>query len=350
MYDFVRQMSNVNTFASPHVITYNIMVRLNSGVNLLESDTSYRLTKIILENTNMYKEPYATQLGKAYRVQPLRDELLKAYVTGDITTKGTIGSMGSVPYIDTVPEGINLFNHPIVISTRDGEAVVVDKRPFMNSMYNITNPKEIMILDVTALLMADWIHGITNGIMTDGKFSGTVFVSVISAKITANYDLNAVDQEYIKAVLAMYYGGLMVEEEYTADSRLRAMLRYAKTQVVIAERIAKEGADVSSLEALCTAIKTTTQNIKLSNFNALALLTLVNTVIFGYNSKERIAIALEYPPLWTALVFVALTDKSFRSTYVSRVATKLSSRGGGDEFVAFITTKLKEISQPEQMF
>ncbi|MNY73681.1 hypothetical protein D3C86_2125300 [compost metagenome] len=53
---------------------------------------------------------------------------------------------------------------------------------------------------------------------------------------------------------------------------------------------------------------------------------------FGYGAQEISAVAMEYPPVFLALVEAACNAKTWRKTYLGKVVERFSAGRAGTEF------------------
>jgi hypothetical protein len=72
------------------------------------------------------------------------------------------------------------------------------------------------------------------------------------------------------------------------------------------------------------------------------LLTIVRNSWFGTNAKDYIAVALEHPPTWMAIVYTAIVERTYKNSMIYRVAEKAGKRGGAEEFIKNYTALVKE--------
>lgn len=80
------------------------------------------------------------------------------------------------------------------------------------------------------------------------------------------------------------------------------------------------------LASFCDAIKETTDNPKMNKFNHILLQSLLIGGWFGgMNTREIIALALEYPPAFMSLVYRGLSERQYKDTDITRLALRIFS-------------------------
>jgi hypothetical protein len=86
------------------------------------------------------------------------------------------------------------------------------------------------------------------------------------------------------------------------------------------------------------------ENVRLAKFNSAILLSVMANSWYGTNAKEIISISLEHPPTWIALVYTALSEKTFKSSAIFKAADRLGKRGVADQFMMAYTSLVKNHS------
>ena len=80
---------------------------------------------------------------------------------------------------------------------------------------------------------------------------------------------------------------------------------------------------------------------RLSGVDVDVLITLLNGSWFGSNSTALIATAVEYPPTFVALIYLALTDRSAKLTGLAVMAKKFENNPATKEFITMTSNTLK---------
>ena len=69
---------------------------------------------------------------------------------------------------------------------------------------------------------------------------------------------------------------------------------------------------------------------------------------FGSNAKEILAVALEHPPTWYAIVFSSLEERTYKNSMIARVAERFGKGGAWVDFKNAYSELIKRHVQQEQ--
>lgn len=99
---------------------------------------------------------------------------------------------------------------------------------------------------------------------------------------------------------------------------------------------------MTGIKDFCAQVKEITENNRLQAFEEGILVNLLIASWFGTNAREMIAVALEHPPTWIALVYAAFTEKSYKNTVISKIAYRYLGSKGENDFVRSLVSLINE--------
>lgn len=295
---------------------------------------------------------YNTTLGMAIPTKPIEDAIREVLVTTPLSkTKLNFRSNGNGWYEPAFITGaydqdakVPLFTHPISIQTHKGEKyLVTDLRLFLtkdpdpeNIQRSVRSLTDFNLAKAKALLTMKWLNGDMDEMRIGMSFAGDVFSGWIAESISKSYQLDFQDLSRIKILALVYYYLLFSEEEFRPNDVNRDIVMHvvkstklpAETVYAVVEKIE----NLNTIADLCRNIVTVCENVRLKDFNLAMLLTIVGNSWYGANAKENIAVALEHPPTWIAIVYTALTERLFKTSKVYSLAEQYGRRGRADEF------------------
>ena len=295
----------------------------------------------------MKETAYDTSTG---RLIPNVDKITNAIRKWFIETNGQMQNMGvrqtgiyqccfitgRLPEDQNVP----LFIHPVVVEHKGMKYLVTDMRMYFSQgteTQQIKNLTEYNFAKSKAVLGALWLANKENEIRVGLRFAADVFSSWLSETISKNYNLDFGDQLHLRILIHFYYLNLFhrqptVDEETRqgwAVHTIKATKADSKTVFAVFDQLEK----MESMEDLCKAAKSVIKNTALFNFNPAVLLTLVRSAWFGNYAKENITVALEFPPVWCAIVYSAISERTYKSSTIYRYVEKLGKRNADEGFV-----------------
>ena len=249
---------------------------------------------------------------------------------------------------------IPLFTHPITIfNFRGNDYLCTDLRLFVKKdspvheiEKNIKNRTEYNLAKSRAVLNLIWLNEGTSGMRIALSFAGSVFSTWLSEAISRTFALDFKDQTTISVITDFYYQTLFSDDKvFDEDFKQKAAIHTIKatnsTSALVFE-IFDQIEVMSSIEDYCEYVKKITENVRLKDFNLAVLLTIVKNSWYGANAKEMLSVALEHPPTWNAIVYTALTEKTYRTSNIYKIAERLGKRGVSDEYLKHYVAMVTE--------
>jgi len=157
---------------------------------------------------------------------------------------------------------------------------------------------------------------------SDYQITGKVFTRLISNNITRSYNLTPEQSLKIEMILADYYNWLLMagDEGVDEETRITGILKFSRATSDQASELARLKLQYEGIDNVAKLINDANISPKLKRFNGTSLLTMVSGIIHGHNAKEDIAISMEYPPIWTWLVYRSLSNISYKNTLLGKTA------------------------------
>ncbi len=166
-----------------------------------------------------------------------------------------------------------------------------------------------------------------------GHFPVTVYSRWVAGQLTKRLNLDPGTQVIVSVLAAYYYlcqfeGGDIDNRERLSMATLISKATYNSPERVF-QLLDKVTHRLTDMQSLIDAIKDNADSLRLDDLNVLLLTSVLNTSWFGFNSREMVATAIEYPPSFLCLLYYAVTDQSYRKTIIGTVA-KLNAKAGSD--------------------
>jgi hypothetical protein len=100
-----------------------------------------------------------------------------------------------------------------------------------------------------------------------------------------------------------------------------------------------------NINDFCSDVVRILENSRLQDFNAGVLITVLANTWYGINSKENIAVAIEYPPVMAAIVYTALVEKTYRNSIIAKITERYSKNSHGSNFLMSLKVILDDSTQ-----
>lgn len=315
---------------------------------------------------SIYKTSYDTTLGSAIQTKVLTTSIKEAIITDSIE-QNTLGIMPSdqisalfVLGTQTSESNIPLFAHPLLVSHNNSTYLCSDIRLFVKTngeSVNVRNPVpknqvEYNFVKSRTVLNLAWLSGSQVAIKNSLTFGATVYSMWISEVVSKRFALDPRDQLILSVIVHYFFQSLHYEEDINNEETKQLFTVHtmkatkASSQIVfdVFDRLGK----MENLEDFCTNVKNVLENVRLKDFNAGTLITSISMSWFGSNAKEILAVALEHPPTWYAIVFSSLEERTYKNSMIARVAERFGKGGAWVDFKNAYSELIKRHVQEER--
>lgn len=241
-------------------------------------------------------------------------------------------------------ESIPLFSHPILIEFRGKQYLCTDLRLYVNNMLNrasvseindcIKNKTEFNFIKSRTVLNMAWLKS-PNQLKNGFTFPASVYSSLVSQLISGIYALDYTDKIRIQIIAYYFYFSLFTDEKDkdTEQQWASQIIQLTKTDANTVDAVVSRISRCDDLDSFCATVKEVCDNSRLEDFNKAIFLTMMRNIWFGVNAKENIAVSLEHPPSWIAMVYAAAQERTFKNSGLTKTVELLGKRGVGDEFL-----------------
>jgi hypothetical protein len=291
---------------------------------------------------------YDTTVCSGYVLDKLAEGIQLALVKGDLAFSRLPNSrVFEVRAIGSASSAIPEFAHPYPFDLNGQRCLAIDVRPFghfdrVKGDFVIRNQVEYQLLVHRAKLNDLWLDG-NYGLLRDVSPAAMQFyASWISENVARRFALDMREQLDLSICAALYYGGLYNDDtELTEERKMklvqavaRATRASAQDVLAVLDRI---GGPMGHIDSFCAQAKEATKSVRLQEFNSGVLVSIIKGTWFGYHSQELLAVALEHPPTWLAVLLAAHVDRTWKNTPLAKLVERQAKRDSGQQFVRAVT-------------
>lgn len=297
-----------------------------------------------------YKTSYDTTLGAAIQTKVLSTSIKEAIITDSIE----LNTLGIIPSdqisalfvlgTTTSESNIPLFAHPLLVEHNKKTYLCSDIRLFVKTNAATTdsrnpppkNQVEYNFVKSRTVLNLAWLTGSQNAMKNSFGFAATVYAMWISEVVSKRFALDPRDQLILSIIAHYFFQSLHYEEDITNEDTKQLFtvhtMKATKANSQIVFEVFDKLGKMSSLEDFCNNVKTVLENVRLKDFNPGTLITCISMSWFGTNAKEILAVALEHPPTWYAIVYSSLEERTYKNSMIARVAERFGKGGAWVDF------------------
>lgn len=292
---------------------------------------------------SVYTSAYDTTACSGHVIDSIRDALELAYGMGELRPDPDLLDSKKVvivrggPYQD---QNILSFAHPIVFHTRHGYVVAVDARPYgryeaAQGEFHVRDKWNYHAQVLRGALQELWVNDERELVRTFSNFPMKIFANWVGEMVAKRLAMEFGDQARLSILSGVMYQSLFIDD-----------LAPAKDPVVLGQQVVRATgmkADqvmdvvdhyprVDSVEDFCRGSQVVTENVRTKALNASIVLQLAGAYWYGANARETIAVALEHPPTWIALLWHALADRGMRNSGLTKILDRSMYARDGELF------------------
>lgn len=304
----------------------------------------------------MFKSPYETTVCKSYRMADTQQQIKELEIAGELPT---VGDSMRVRFIPHYNKTMKPFTHPIVVDKNtqaDDKLIVIDVRGVsrLNNDGKLVGGGDLEFAQRRAFLMDKvWIDGNTIDLLNAGAYPIRFFARMLAENLGRRMNLTMDSQLRIQVICAYYYVMLFQEDgklPNKSDDHLKLSGRTAravglplKDLLEIVDPIYETyGGEAIDAAILCKWLEEHGNTIRLKNFKPAVLYTMLGGIWYGQNNVEVVAVALEHPPTFSAMLYSAITDRGYRKSVMGQIHERMGRKNElADIFVKNIDVVLK---------
>lgn len=317
---------------------------------------------------SIFKTAYDTTVGSSFVMNKtelaIKESIIKDYIQsihGELTIELDIkpillsnsgSSEANIPY----------FSHPLLVEDLHKQKYLCgDVRQYIKKdgnannalgMFNIKNESEFNLTYNRLALNLIWLTQRPESLRDLSYIPNSIFSSWISEGIANRFALDPKDQMTLAIISSFYYQSLFTEfntfleedRQKMATMIIKATRAPAKMVFDVTDKITK----ISNVSEFCSTCQGILENPRIENLNAGLLITIIGNSWFGMYAKETLAIALEHPPTWVALVYAALTERTYKKALLSRISERFAGNKGGSDFMRAFTGLVNSVEQTRE--
>ena len=275
----------------------------------------------------MFISPYDTTVCKSYRMDLIRRDLVALHI------EGLLRHYRENIFILTPNDPqVKPFIHPLTV---DGvsvnnykEIIVIDGRGNVRFRPNteelILTPEFYYQFYRAMLMLKGWGNN-SSDLYSCGDLQIKIFSKLLGENIAKRLGLEITTKVTIEVIAAYYYMCLFsnVNDFDLSESNIIGMARQISRNVYLPVdkvlSIIDQLEYMPDLESFNEAIVKVTQSVRLEKLKAGFIMTILGGIWFGSNNVEQVAVALEHPPTFNAMLYQVCMDKGYRKTLLAQL-------------------------------
>lgn len=320
---------------------------------------------------SIFNDSYQTTVGSMLVTKQIETNILKAIVSGVV---GGLGIADTGLYKPLYITGYNpddsdipLFTHPITINNfrfrnEVHNYLCTDLRFYLGKKVNTVdgNPDNLETIKEAigsrttefdfainrSIMNLIWLNGGIKNIQHNLGFAGVVFSAWLSDIVAKTFALDFKDQTTLAIITSYYYQSLFINDHVIDEDHKQKMaihtIKVTKAPSEFVFKVFDKIGSMNNIDDYCANVRKVLENVRLDKFNSEVLLNQIRNSWFGINAKEILAVSIEHPPTWCAIVYTALNERTYKNSVIYRIAERHNKQGVGDEFLRNYMSMTKE--------
>ena len=291
----------------------------------------------------VYKTAYDTTACSGFVMRKTIEAVQVAAIDGQLPRVEGTEQILSVQGGSSVSDAIPAFGHPMLFDNSSKQpTLVVDLRAFgrfdpNQHTFQIRNDTEYKLASLRAKLNHIWITERPTILRDISNLPITVFASWISEAVAKRFALDPREQLSLSILAAMYYQSLFTTDvEVDENDKVRQLASITRNLRASAQDVIEVMDKVSALSGIssfCHYAHVVTGSVRLQELNVGVLYSILGGTWYGTNAKENVAVALEHPPTWLAILMAAYTERSFKNSGITKLTERSGNKDSGKDFL-----------------
>lgn len=277
---------------------------------------------------------YDTTACKGFLLGKLEDALEKARLTHNIDYAQDgydhVFAIKRSPYLQ---EAIPSFVYPVVVGDEGERRVYWDARPYMRPSSDggqfIGNQNGYDGAKLLAVLQKIWLVESNKYLRNLSVLPLAAFCSWVGDNIGKRVALDPADQLSVTVLAGvLYLNNFMPNEDRTTHEKVEMVSLIAKATNIkpaAVYDIVNDRPRIDNVDEFCDICQDYTHSTRLRDLNATTLFAILGGTWYGANKAEMVAVALEWPPVWMTMVYLAITDRGYHHSAITRMIHDRSS-------------------------
>jgi hypothetical protein len=301
---------------------------------------------------SIFRTAYDTTACVGYQLSKTSTAINAAYYDGSVDRIPDT-NIRSIVGGSALANNVPAFAHPLLVDIDNNKLLFIDARSYgkidINSnSFKVRNETEYNLLVTRAKLNEVWIKDNPLWLRDISYIPMSIFSSWISESISRRFALDPREQFNLAILAAIFYNSLFTDEaEITEHEKLRlinSISRSIHASTTDVMEIIDKVSVVNNVFEYCSHAEEISGSIRLKELNPGILYSILGNTWFGTNAKEMVAVALEHPPTWIAILISAFTERSFKNSQISKLTERTNYKRDGDNFVRAVSKLLQVTS------
>lgn len=250
---------------------------------------------------------------------------------------------------------IPLFAHPLDVEVEPGLIfTIIDCRGLVSVGYEgdvrVKAHMEYEFNATRAALSSEWLKNCESefsAVGNGGDFPALIFSRWIAETVSRRFGLETDSQLRLQVLAAHHFMSMHCDntKPLTEKERVYMQMKITRVTRLPASVVTDVLSDLEwnkDIKDFINNIKELSQSARLEDFTEFALITILKNSWFGKNASEILAMSLEFPPVFNAIVYSALSESGYNKTNIGQLAKQEAKSQSAAAYLTEISHTLKK--------
>ena len=280
---------------------------------------------------------YQTKACEGFKLHGIQEGLTKAHIVGQLEylfDTPILANEGS----DAVAMAVPSFAHPFEVAKHGNTEsfLAVDLRSTgrwdaSQRQFVVRNQADYDLATVRTLLNHYWINESAEILRDVAPLALVLYTDFVAKKTAQRFALDRREEADLSILTGWFYLSQFTNEETLTESEAMRMVRTLTQHLRLPAELVLEVIDriepeehhyrpIHTITEFCHLAQKVTASVRLQDFNIGILYQLLGGQWFGgMNPRELVAVALEHPPTWLAILWAAGNSRSYKTAGITHL-------------------------------
>lgn len=280
----------------------------------------------------MFRCAYDTAAASAYRI----DDLKRAIE--DLLTEDKLYSTNNSPrsyFVTEENRHLRPFPHPLLVDGVREQMVVADAR----AVAKIHRDSETLVGGAdfdyverrVSIIDYMWMDGNTRDLLNLGDLPARAYASILSETLGKRLYLSEELTRIVQIFAAYFYLCLFYDfkelDEIAVQGLAKRVARISGANAGEVMETISNYDPPQTINDFIGLLQEHTESMRLEKLTASSLFRVLGGIWFGPNAAEQVAVGLEHPPTWSAMVATVVSHRGYQKTALSKTIRMIDRRG-----------------------
>lgn len=294
----------------------------------------------------IFRTAYDTLACQGFILDKIRHPLEEAYVRGALMPIGQGAARKLVGTEDKLTDAIPSFDHPFAVTDQfnskphDAQITMVsDLRRYgrfdpHQKEFVVKVRNDYVFQEKRTILNQIWVESAPGTLGNCSPLPMKLYGLWIADSVSRRYALDPQEKLRLQVLASIFYAGLFYDiHDHWDKNRVAAQVKraIAVDSKFIFEALEYVKKPMESLLEFIEVVKEAVDTVRLKELNHGILYAVLKPTWHCVNNDAIVAVALEHPPTWLAMLYMAVTDRSYSKSQITTLILNWDKRDKGQQ-------------------